>query len=72
MEREEECVVRALLALKWAKETCGGGGRLWITPTVKMELSCLPQVFIMLFVSACSHSMVISMYSLGPSTRLVI
>ena len=42
----EECVAQAPLVLKWARETCGGGGKLCISLTVKMELSCSPQVML--------------------------
>ena len=47
MERwaeEEDSIKLAVATLKWAREMSVGGIKLWITPTVKNELSCAPQV----------------------------
>ena len=41
---EEESIKLAVAAVKWAKDMAVGGIKLWITPTVKNELSCAPQV----------------------------
>ena len=40
----EELVKMAVLALKWAEQVSSDSIKLWITPTVKSELSCAPQV----------------------------
>ena len=41
---KEDSIKLAVAALKWAQDMSVGGIKLWITPTVKNELSCAPQV----------------------------
>ena len=44
MPEKEGCVKLALQALEWAEDTSSEEIKLWITPTVKTELMCAPQV----------------------------